>query len=481
MRFSHINHLIKLFFMYFFRKVLSVGVLKNPLFKILFGISIIVILFAMSALMHGFFIEIGNKNQEVDLILKVYTTTITIWTIIAFIFLKILFAKSDKLLKITMSFPVNMKERNLALLIFEVFMTFCFICMISLSITIALLLLFGVRYLGMIICNIFYLSATLYLVMQLFYSLIGWSLEKLKLSKIKNPILFLIYTTYFLIFFHLSAQFSSQILVSYLNKENAPKYFVLIWDRLNNIFGFGITTLIFFIVISLLIFILIYIPDYAYLQKNIFNKLIHVSKPLNYLSVYFLALFRRTENTNLVIIAYLFIIYLIYAGESNYLLWPIFIFCVNGIYLYIQTEEIRFLQFKIGYSVWNDYLTLLVSQLMWGGMFSLPIIFLFFLTGNGLGSFLYMCSVYLFSVVMFTMIGILFPPKKENPFSVFLSFAIILTFFSVIVLALFILQLPELWNKIVIAFVFFASILISIQGLIKLKEEFQNEKTISFV
>ena len=317
--------------------------------------------------------------------------------------------------------------------------------------------------------------------MQLFYSLIGWGLEKLRLFKIKTPILFLMYTTYFLIFFHLSTQISSEILVSYLNKENPPKYLVLIWDRLNNNLGFGITTFIFITVVSLLIYSLIYIPDYAYLQKNIFNKFSHISKPLNYLSVYFLALFRRTENINLVIIAYLFIIYLIYAGKDNYFLWPIFIFCINGIYLYIQTEEIRFLQFKIGYSPWTDYLTLLLSQLMWGGIFSLPIFLIFFIKGNDLRSFLYTCGIYLFSIVMFTMIGIIFPPKRENPFSVFLSFAVVLTFVCVIVLSLFILQLPDLWNKIVFAFVFFAGVLISIQGLIKLKEESQNEKTIPIV
>lgn len=485
MRFSQVSQLVRLFFVYFFRKVLNVGLLKNPLFKIFLGLALVIMLFVMTGLMYVFFTEVGNQNQEVDLILRVYSITIALWTIVIFIFLKILFSKSSQFLKMTFALPVNMKERNLALLLFEVFMTFFIITMISFSVAMALLIIYGSRYLGTIVSNTVYLSMSLYLMLQLLYSLLGWGLEKIKLSKIKTPLLFFTYTGCFLIFFNQSSKLSTQILVSYLNKVDAPQYPMLIWDRLNSSLGFGMTTGIFILTATLLIAKLVYIPDYAYLQQNNFYKLFDFSKlfgfsrHLSYLWAYFLTMMRRTENFNFIVIAYLIFFYLIYVENYKWLLWPIFVFSVNGIYLYIQTEEIRFLQFKLGYSAWRDYLYLLLSQLMWGGMLSLPIFIMYLYKGNSILSLLYVFLLYVFSIVMFTMVGILFPPKKENPFSVFLSFFIVAVSFSVIGFSVFILNLPELWNKVALGFVFLASIFISIQGLLKLKEESQHEKILS--
>src|SRR5699024_11290492 len=80
-----------------------------------------------------------------------------------------------------------------------------------------------------------------------------------------------------------------------------------------------------------------------------------------------------------------------------------------------------------------------------------------------------------FSVLIFVLAGILFPPYHDNPFSVITSIAVVTIPILVIGISLTFLNLNLWLNISIVIFFYIVIVLFSIQGLINMKRGFRHE------
>lgn len=473
MRSHQIFSMVKLFLIFFRRDVLSVGILKQKIFRLLLVLVGVLLLIVVTSAMYMFFGEIGNKDRQVDIILDVYTVTISLWTVLIFIFLKVLFSKSGEFLKMTYNLPVTMKERNLSLLIFELFISIGLILLISSSILLSLTLRYDFIYTTTLICNILYLNLTFYLILQAIDKVIALILHVCKMSKFKNIISLSAFLILFVLLYNLSTDIVDTMLLNHLNGKQTESIF-LFWEIQHEEYGFTLTTIFFIILFIVLSLFIILLPDHSYFDIKRFINIPNFTKGQNYWGIYFYNLIRRMENFNYIAISYIIFIYFYY-WNIQHLMFPILIFSIIGVYTYTQTECIRIFQIKLGYSVWKDYFILIGSLFIYGVVITLPMLVFVLIEMEYIWINL---SAYLFfflAILLTTMIGILFPPKRENPFSVILSFLITFLTLLVLSLSLLVLNLSNTANAIVITIIYGIIIYFSLLGLRQLKEDVLNE------
>ncbi|WP_342542079.1 hypothetical protein MHH33_13985 [Paenisporosarcina sp. FSL H8-0542] len=158
-------------------------------------------------------------------------------------------------------------------------------------------------------------------------------------------------------------------------------------------------------------------------------------------------------------------------NKSEYSLYALLPLAFNGIYHYVNTNSIRKLWWKTNYTVWKDYVFLISSQILYILFISLPLVIIVLIFNTSLTTnFMALASVTV-AVFLFTLVGILFPPYDDNPFSVIISFVIIFTIIIVLAIGIAILQLSTTQNFIFVGFIFFVIIYFSIFGLKKIREE----------
>ncbi|WP_146547755.1 MULTISPECIES: hypothetical protein [Rummeliibacillus] len=174
---------------------------------------------------------------------------------------------------------------------------------------------------------------------------------------------------------------------------------------------------------------------------------------------------------NYVAISYLVFFILFANGYHEYLLYSLLPIAFNGIYHFVNTNPLRKLTQQIDYSVLRDYIYLIGSQLINIVFYSIPMLICMVVLGLFDRHSIEALAVIVVSVLMFSLVGILFPPYEDNPFSIMISFFIIFSLGIFLAFMIFILQLSVLYNIILFMMLVCMVVYLSMLGLVKLKEE----------
>ncbi|MBO2535717.1 hypothetical protein [Rummeliibacillus suwonensis] len=174
---------------------------------------------------------------------------------------------------------------------------------------------------------------------------------------------------------------------------------------------------------------------------------------------------------NYVAISYLVFFILFANGYHEYLLYSLLPIAFNGIYHFVNTNSLRKLTQQIDYSVLRDYIYLIGSQLINIVFYSIPMLICMVVLGLFDRHSIEALAVIVVSVLMFSLVGILFPPYEDNPFSIMISFFIIFSLGIFLAFMIFILQLSVLYNIILFMMLVCMVVYLSMLGLVKLKEE----------
>ena len=470
-RSSQVFNLFQIIKLYFIRKVLNLGPLKNPLFRFSIIFVFLLILSGLTFIIYTFFEGIENQTAGIRLILTVYTVTILLWTLIIFIFVKMLFMKSTDFLKLTFTFPVTMQERNTALLIFEMAISILLISILSSSVIISLVIKYHFQFLPQLITCIFFTSITAYLLLQVVTKILLYIINIFKLVKLKDVFIIIFFS---LIFFELYANsrfIVEDIILSYLDHKDPSFHIAIIWPWImwnSNLF---ITSLIFLAVSICFVILVIIIPDNSYMSSQ---KYVYVSirkKQINLFTSYLYSIMRKEDTLNYVAISYLVFFILFANGYHEYLLYSLLPIAFNGIYHFVNTNRLRKLTQQIDYSVLRDYIYLIGSQLINIVFYSIPMLICMVVLGLFDRHSIEALAVIVVSVLMFSLVGILFPPYEDNPFSIMISFFIIFSLGIFLAFMIFILQLSVLYNIILFMMLVCMVVYLSMLGLVKLKEE----------
>lgn len=480
MKLQNIFRLQKLYYLFFIRQVLSVGILKEKLFRIVASVILFSLLTATFLFNYNLFdgsLVLPDIDWESSLIRSRLTQAVT-WSSASFIFIKLLFLKKGSFLQMTSQLPVTNRQRNLSLILFELIMIILIVSCFSLSYAIAFMFRFGLAGMLVLVTTFFMTCVALYLLLQLMYMLISYTLTILKLVKFQTIIVYLTLAISFVFINHSTTQF---LLGPTFGHEGFHWSILFFWlhEELHLIFSI----LTFLISSSIIGYLILLIPINSYIKENNYANInIPFVKNSKLLHLYLLQLVRRVENYVTVILSctlFIFLITYIMTADMINPLVALMLIALLGLYTYAQTDGIRLISYKLNYRASYDYLCLIFSQIVYVSIISLPLLLLHVLLSDTLFPLISYLNVYfniIITIIVTTYAGILFPTKKDNPFSPFIGTIMTMIFLGIGFYFLALTNVGMLIN-ISLRMVFSSFIgIVSWFGLVKLKEEAQYEK-----
>ena len=467
MRYSKVCEITKIMFVFFQRNVLNVGLLNKKIFR-LFIIGVVVLLTAfLSFELYNFFESTNSSQRQIDVILDSYSCSVFIWTFVAFIFVKILFMKKGSFLEFTDQMPVTKQEKNISILIFEICTALSVVIIFSLALIITLIIRDGSAFITRIICNIFFNCVTIYFVFELLYSIFGIFCNYMGLEKVKNIIVICILSL-LLVGFYLVIIPDVFLSILYTYKDNTGTASILFYMVVTEKYGILASTVLFVVINSILGFLIVHIPNN---DANCTNKYARtcrfIMKKSAILSAYVVSFLRKVDTINYYFIAvFSYVITIVMKIDKGY--YVILILSLNSLYAYVETESLRNIIIQKKYSVVKDYCRIIMSQIIYISVLAIPVCIVDIFLNKEILFIVDLFVAIIFSVVFFTMAGILFPAKNENPFSAMVGIMFIIMIGLIAVSVCFFLKLNEKSIIVFMVLLSVASVSISIFGMNKL-------------
>ena len=467
MRFNKITEIIKIFFLFFYREVLSFGILRSKAMRALALGTIAALIVAMTWILYGFFSANESTIEQTQIVLDTYSCSVFMYTFFAFLFTKVLFIKKQTLLQFTQQMPVTRQELNISLLFFEMILSLILVTMLSSAMVLSLIIRDGTVFASRLICNVFFPSVTVYLIFQLGYVVLSWACTIFQLKRIKDVLIICTLSVCMFVFYIIIIpRIFDDILFDYVDGNGTSSY--LVFTMIMEKYGFLCSTAVFVTFVVVLTLIITLWPNDDFLEPNRFIRGYGKSPNMCMFKGYISAYIRNADTYSYYFIA-LFLCAMMYCGHIEKSYYAIAILPMNSIYAYIQTEALRYIQFQKDYSAAKDYAFLIGSQVCYIILLGIPMMVACIITEESFPSLMVLLGTIFFEIVLFTLIGILFPPKNENPFSVFSGFVILFVISVILVIVLMMIKLTE-WIIIAIAgCIMIFSVITSIVGLNKLK------------
>lgn len=475
MRYKKVFETIKLLNTFIQRNVFNIGVLKNKVFRyaIMLGVAALIMLAAF--LLFAFFDMNDSSISQTTIVIDIYSITTMMWTFVIFLFMKILFMKKDSFLMFTQQLPITKRERNVAVLLFELLISITIITIISSSLVFALIYKYKFIFIGRLICNIFLSSILYYLILECIYSLINSVLCFFKLGKVRNVCIYCMLTIVFVVMYKIVyPEIVDSLLFQYADGKTTS--IVLIYSYIMENTNILLTLISFVAITAILSIVILSLKNDDFISTSKYFKLSNKqSTNISLLKAYLLNFTRGIDTYNYLIIS-IFIYCLLTFTKVQNAIYSVLILSINGIYFYIQTDKLRFITFQKNYSVVKDYIYLIVSQIIYISVVAGFMVIVSTVINGQFTPNLIIFFAIILSVIMFTLIGIIIPPKRENPFTVMIGFVVIFILLAVTVLICFISNFKMQYNIIILICVVMFSIYYSINGLMKLREESKYEK-----
>lgn len=476
-----IYELNKLYTLVFIRKVFNFGIMKSKLVRAgILGLAVILFLI----LLFSIYIFMSDIKSEVDIIsfiIKSYSLTVSLWTVITVLIVKIVFSKSDSFFKITENFPITKHTITLSIFIFELLFSLILVSTISMAFIISILLNGYLNYIEELITNIFYVNILVFLILQLLSKILIYICTVTRITKVYTLLNTVMLISIFIYLYKHTYTVVSSIAQDFLNHESKTKSLVLLLNSSLEKFGFIFTSVIVIVVSMILVSSIIKIVGEVHSTPSKYLKLLDIPKNTNHLYVYIASSFRHINMLTNIVSAYVFSLLLISINLENYILYTLLIICFNAIYYFVQTLEIRYISYNFKYSAINDYLLMLISQIIIVYISGIPLIITYICLNNGLDTLFFttLASITI-SPILLLMLGILLPPYKDNPFTVLTSIIIISVPIVFIVTATELLNLGFITNVLIYALLIIFAIIFSVYGLKILEKRFKYEKNSAF-
>lgn len=469
MRYSNVKELIQLLILFFQRTVLGQGVLKSKLFKLGIAIIGIIYIIVMSILIY-IFLENAYATKEVsELVLDICGVSACIWTFVVFVFLKILFIKRRKFVDFLGTLPILRSEMRLAILTFEAGISLIVVQILATSATLGIIMWAGRELILRAICNISFQSILTYLFLELIYSSISYIIDELGLNKVKTIILITLFSLGMLYATNnLYVQWGQMIMFNYLDGNTTTLLLPFVYSLEH--LGFVLTSLIFGIIVLLNIVIIINIPEKQYDNIGDSIKLFEIEGKMSTWVAYYMNSFRNIDGINCLVVSIIIYIFLRIRNVESacFVFW---LLAMNTIYSYIQTQGIRLLLLQKDYCLLKDYCNLIVSQFVYVSVLSFPFVIDSIVWNYKLYQIIIFYGGVLVLIITLLMMGIIFPPKYENPFSILVGSSITLLIGISFVLVVSFIAQYTIWMALMGVFSIIAMIGISLSGMKKLNKE----------
>lgn len=426
---------------FFLRRVLGASLLKSKFARFSVIGAALAVISLLSIIAYTFLKSLNLDEDLIDLLLDLSSISAVFWVIVVFTFTKVLFSKSDDLLELTFHLPVTNHQRALSLMIFETTIVLGVTLLIFASSIAPITLLYGFEAILKIFTAIVYPIFTVYLMLAIFYNFILYLLKFLRLARIQIMV-FSVISLGFLYFYNVYSR-SAVIEVSDGYLTNAESHILpATYSVLANSIGFLQTSVIFVFVIFLGLFLIAVTAPGTHIRSK---KYIYFPIPvgcMRHTLSYYIAQNLRTQETVLAAMVSLVIYFALLHGHQAPPLVSLSTFSIIGLYAFEATKGLRSLDFTLHGRQIRQYILIIAAPIFTVTAFSLPLLLGILLVGMPLSDNLVSLGGAYGGILISTLIGIMFPPERDNPFSVFVGFTAFLAISLLVILCLGVLSLP---------------------------------------
>lgn len=428
--------LVKLYRRYFTRRVLSTGPLRSTLVRLIAGAMITAPLGAMSLGSFLFLGSTGMGEEELDMMLQVASVSLLFWILVLLLFVKVLFLRSSAFLGFTLQLPVTNRQRTSALVAFEAFLVVITSLFLVTPLALAMTLRFGVSSVPVLLSGLLFPAVTFYLVCAITFNAAEGTLGSVRLKRVATPgAIFAIGL--------LAGLYNSKMpsLISAMTGEYLEKrvafHFVSLYTYIAAKHGNLPSLLVFLCLTALLLpAAVISTPSRAPISKSFFKTRPSVA---GLFSAYVSSSGRRTETMMTVALSYVIALFLLLNGKNYQAAAGI---CsLQVLYAHSGTTPLRLLPGR-HYSPHSEYCLILLSQLALSYACAGPLLVVIFVD-EGFLPFFVTCLGLALGVLVANFLGILFPPDRDNPFSVFISLTLLMAVAVSTAAVIGVLALPE--------------------------------------
>ncbi|WP_138414263.1 hypothetical protein [Sinomonas gamaensis] len=433
--------LARLFFRYFTRKALSVGVLRCRLARTLLSLSAVAGVTLLSAVAASVFHDMIPGKRELFLVMQVSTAGVVFWTFVVFIFVKILFVKSDQLMRYTMLLPVSHRERSAALTLYEFSMVALSVGVLFLPLAIACLTRLGAEAIPAMVTGIFMTAVSAYLVLSVLHNLVALALEAFGGSRLVHIVTLSLMAALTLWYNGASLTLIRDITGDYL-QGSVGFHLVNLFPFLSEQAGWPMAAAA-FLTLSAVLTILA-----AFTSPRIFplpRRFIRVPVPFAGRSLWPMvaALTRRSEWWIAVGVAYVCSILLWLEGDTAFA-YSALILLSQGVYVHSAASRLRLMP---GYtrSAGKEVAYMLIGQAIVVAIHALPISLLATVRPDALDDLRTVGLALLSGVILTTLIAIVFVAENDSPLVVFTGYAVCTGTLVSIGAMVGVLQVPGPW------------------------------------
>ncbi|WP_146603573.1 hypothetical protein [Micromonospora endophytica] len=430
----------KLLARFFWRRVLSVGILRSRIGRFGIGLFALLSILGLTAIATLYLRDMLSDMAIVQLLFQVASVSATFWTIIAFIFVKILFMKSHEFLRLTFQLPITNHERSAAMLLYEMSFASAVALVLFIPASLAVIIQHGLPALMLVLGGVVFPALTLYLFLALTYNVIFRLAEALRMVRMSQLIVSIIFV--FAVFFYNSRTPAILLQMSddYLNEREAFYPTAAYISVLDNYGPIAMMVLFFGCAAVLVSLALGSAPKVPPIVRQ-FVKFPLVGFARYRVVAFVAAIARRWELWLASVIAYLCFLSLVTSNSPAQAPYALLILLVQSIYAYVGVAPLRRLAGP-RVSAWSEYLLIVSSQLLVLLLLALPVILgsqIAQIPLAAIGWSLLACAS---SVLSATLIGIVFPPEKDNPFTVLVGLGALFAVVGILGVMVGILSLP---------------------------------------
>lgn len=455
----------KLFVRYFARKVLSVGILKSRLARAMLGLSSVTGITLLSAIATSVFQDMIPGKRELFLVMQVSTAAVVFWTFIVFIFVKILFAKSDQLVRYTMLLPVSHRERSAALALYEFAMVGLSVGVLFLPIAIASLVKLGPEAIPSMLTGIFMTTVSAYLALSVLHNLVALSLEAFGRSRLVHVVTLSLMAVVTLWYNGASLTLIHDMSSDYL-QGGVGFHLVNLFPFLSERVGWPVAAAAFLTLCAVLAVLAALTSPSAF---PLVRRFLRVPVPFTAWPLWpmITAITRRSEWWIAVVVAYVCAIMLWLDGGTSFV-FAALILLSQCIYIYAAANRLRLMP---GYrrSASNEVAQMLVGQTIVVAVHAIPISLLTAVRPQALDDLRTVGIALVSGVILTTLIAIVFVAENDSPLVVFTGYAVCIGTLVSIGAMVGLLQVPGPWLWFAAACAQVLAVVYSVAGMKQIK------------
>jgi hypothetical protein len=473
MRLRSVGILVRFFLVFLMRRVLSRGILRSKSARILAVAGVTAAFVAYSLLSVVVLRQMFGGTEYIAAILKSAAVSTLFWVAVTYTIIRVLFLKADELLQLSFALPVTNKERTLAFTIFEALIVMAALCWAFGGFGIACLVLIGPTALALLLTGIAMPAISLYLCFSAGYLLFERVLSISGLARLRGLLLPAALAAVLLLAFSAVNAQSEEFLRAFA--AGSP-YFApqLLYSWIAETAGILPATagFIAFCMVGLVLINVAAPRSYVPVKK--YFKVLPTWLATTRFGAYLLVLVRSFE-TGVVLLFTAIATALVWAYRLDIPPFAMLLVTFQGVYAFSNSTALR----RIGPHMSRpllDYSCLVGTQALLLVVIAVPVSVVSADAGVSLVTSIAIAGFGFANIVLSSLVGIIFPPERGNPFSVLIGVFLMMVVAGTLAIGLNIFNLPTYVN---VAFVAIGTLVAVVYGVIGIRQIERNQRHVN--